>query len=287
MKAKNLLTGLALASSALLSVNTLAAIIPAWDWTTDGGFVNGAGDCNQPGISEAACTLTYDNASGLTPSGIAGTSSVMTWGTPSQRAASTKKQSGLQVVFGASGLVPGDAALLGSAPVMIPAFEDIITNAGWTNTGAAIHYNNILLQTGGFMTSSELFTTFQLLTPGAGPVLGTGIDIDFTESFNFGSADDCSGENPHGTACDDIFSLSLLPDPTSFTIDGQLYKLSFRYFAGPGAILIGEDIFTAEVAPGTSVLFTQARIDTIPVPGVLALMGMGLMVMGWRARKAA
>jgi hypothetical protein len=66
-----------------------------------------------------------------------------------------------------------------------------------------------------------------------------------------------------------------------------MYKLSFRYFAGPGAILIGDDIFTAEVAPGTSVLFTQARIDTIPVPGVLALMGMGLMVMGWRVRKAA
>ena len=69
-----------------------------------------------------------------------------------------------------------------------------------------------------------------------------------------------------------------------FNVLGQLYKLSFRFADGPGAIVQGNTIYTAELNPGTSVIFVQARIDTIPLPGVLALMGMGLVMIGWQVR---
>src|SRR5690606_33416860 len=108
----------------------------------------------------------------------------MTWGTPSTATGSTGEQSGLQGIFGASDAGPYDATLLGSDPVNIPMFEQIITNGGWTNTGAAVHYNNIITTAGGFMDTSVLRTTFQLLTPVPGPEALAEIDITFDETAN-------------------------------------------------------------------------------------------------------
>lgn len=277
MKTKKVVAGLILASSGFLSAGASAAMITNWDWTSDGGFVIGGSTCSNG--AEAACNLQYDNTSGVTPSGIPGTASVITWGTASGQG--TGEQSGLQGVFGASGSGGYNAQLLGSDPVPIPMFEQIITNGGWTNTGAAVHYNNIITTTGGHMATTTLETTFQLLTPGPGPVGMESIDIAFDETVN---QLPCPGGNPHGTVCDDIFSLSDFLDPISFTIDGRLYKLSFQYADGPGALVDGTTVFTAENSPGTAVMYVQGRIDTIPLPGVLALMGMGLMLIGWQVR---
>jgi hypothetical protein len=283
MNTKKVLAGLILASSGFLAASTYAAVIPAWDWATDGGFVIGGGTCSNGG--EAACNLTYDNVSGETPSTIVGTASVMTWGTGSTAGAGTGTQSGLQGVFGSSSAGPYDAQLLNSDPVIIPAFGQIITNAGWTNTGAAIHYNNIITPAGGYMTSSTLSTTFQLLTPDAGAVNLANIDIGFLETPNISP---CATSNPHGTVCDDIFTITALPPPIVFVFDGITYTASFRFADGPGSIVDGNTIWTAELSPGTAVMYTQVRIDAaavpVPVPGVLALMGMGLMMMGWRTR---
>ncbi|MFA5493877.1 MAG: THxN family PEP-CTERM protein [Porticoccaceae bacterium] len=280
MKTKNVLAGLVLASGGFLSMGASAAIIPAWDWVTDGGFAIGGGTCSNG--AEAACNLTYNETGAVTPSGIAGTSSVMTWGTPSPASGS---QSGLQGVFGATGLGPLDAALLGSTPVPIPAFEQIITNGDWTNTGAAVHYNNVITEAGGYMNTSLLVTSFELTNPVGIPFGVVPINIGFTETFNESQAVNCPPPNPHDTRCDDIFSVTPLPGSISFYVGGQLYKLSFRYLAGPGAIIDGDTVYTREDAPGTSVLFTQARITTIPAPGVLALLGMGLLMLGWRVRR--
>jgi len=281
MNMKKILAGLVLSSSGFFVAGASAALINLWDWTSDGGFVIGGGTCSNG--AEAACNLTYDNASGVTPSTVAGTASVMSWGTGSSATAANGEQSGLQGVFGASGAGPYNAQLLGSGPIPIPMFEQLVTNGGWTNTGAAIHYNNIITEDGGYMTTSVLTTTFQLLTPAAGPVNSTDINITFLESHNTAP---CPGPNPHGTVCDDVFSVSALPPPVVFVYDGITYTLTFRFADGPGAIVSGNTIYTAENAPGTAVMFVQARIDArvVPVPGVLALMGAGLMLLGWRVR---
>jgi hypothetical protein len=277
---KKVLAGLILAGGGFLTTGASAAVIGAWDWVSDGGFIEGASTCNIGDFSEAACSIGYDNA-GTTPSGIAGTSSTMTWGTPSGSTASNGEQSGLQGIFGASGSGPYDAQALGSAAVPIPAFEQIITNGGWTNTGAAVHYNNIITTAGGFMNSSVLTTTFELLTPFPLGANTTNLSIQFNETPNSGG---CPDGNPHATVCDDVFSVLALLPSFNFFIDGVQYKVSFQFANGPGSIVSGNTIWTAESSPGTAVIFVQARIDTIPLPGVLVLMGLGLMMLGWQVR---
>lgn len=280
---KRLLAGLILASSAFFTATASAAVIGAWDWTSDGGFINGpsgnpsAATCDN-GALQSACHLQFSNT-GVTPSGIAGTSSIMTWGTPS----SQPNKSGLQGVFGSSGTGPYNAQLLGSAAVAIPEFQQIITNGGWTNTGAAVHYNNPITIAGGNMATSTLTTTFQLLTPVAGPVASTNLNIVFNETPNVSG---CPLGNPHGTMCDDIFTLTGALDPVTFSVMGQIYKLSFRFADGPGAIVSGDTIYTAELSPGTAVVYVQGRIDAVnvPLPGVLALMGMGFMMLSLQVR---
>jgi hypothetical protein len=286
MHTKNVLAGLILASSGLFAVSASAALITAWDFATDGGFVIGGSTCNNGG--EAACDMAYNNgAPAVTPSGIAGTASIMTWGTGVVRTGSTGEQSGLQGVFGTTGEGPYNAQALGGVlPVTIPAFEQILTNGDWVNTGAAVHYNNIIDSTEGYMRTSTLETTFQLTAPVVGPVLGTNISILFTETNNTAP---CPGLNPHGTICDDIFTVTDQLDPIVFTIEGITYTVQFRRIGGPGSIVVNNTIWTAENAPGTSVMYIQARIfsrelRSVPVPGVLGLMGVGLLILGWRTR---
>lgn len=277
MKTRNVLAGVLLASSGLFATGASAAVIGAWDWQSDGGFIDGGSTCDNGGPT--ACDLVHDNTAGVTPSGVAGTSSVISWGTPSN---GNGEKSGLQGVFGASNTGPFNADLLGSGALNIPEFDQIITNGGWTNTGAAVHYNNVITIAGGNMETTTLATTFQLLTPGPGAVVPTQLDIEFNETAN---DNPCVFDSPHGTVCDDIFTLSGTLNPISFFLDGQLYKASFRFADGPGAIVDGDTVYTAEESPGTAVVFVQGRIDTIPLPGVLALMGMGLMMIGWRVRR--
>ena len=275
---KKMVAGLVLAMGGLSAGTASASMIESWDWISDGGFQIGGATCDNG--AEAACSLQYDNTSVETPSGIAGTASMMTWGTGSGGGA----QSGLQGVFGGSMAPdngPFDAQALDSGSVPIPMFEQIMTNGGWTNTGAAVHYNNVITELGGHMTSAVLTTSFQLLSPNVGPLNVANLNIDFNETLNSGS---CTSGNPHGTVCDDVFTLTGNLAPVSFEVDGRLYTASFRLADGPGAIVQGDTIYTAEMNPGTAVMYVQGRIDTIPLPGVLALMGMGLVMIGWQVR---
>jgi hypothetical protein len=283
MKSKKVLAGLILASSGLFAVAASAAIIPSWEWETDGGFVNGGSSCSNG--TEAACDIGYNNgAPAVTPSGIAGTSSIMTWGDPVIRIGSTGQQSGLQGVFGDSGAGPYNAQALGGLlPITIGPFTSIITNGGWYTTGAAVHYNNIITTSGGYMDFATLKTTFELTAPPVGGPNLAILDIEFRETNN---EEPCTFGNPHGTICDDVFTVTDLPPPIVFVIENTIYTLSFQRLAGPGAFIGGDTIWTAENAPGTAVMYIQARIDAreVPVPGVLALMGAGLLLLGWRTR---
>lgn len=291
LKTKNILAGVLLASGGLFATGASAAPIPAWDWVSSGGFINGpdgspsAATCSNGGQSD--CDLGFSE--GVTPTTDPSTSSIITWGEGTSLDNGNGQQSGLQAVFGSSAGGPFDATLLGSDPLSIggdedgnDAFEQIITNGGWFNTGAAVHYNNVITQAGGDLTYTVLSTDFQLTGPVGLPPVSTTLDIMFNETENEAG---CLDGNPHGTVCDDIFTLTGSLDPISFYVGSQLYKASFQFANGPGAIVDGNTIYTAENSPGTAVVFVQGRIDTIPVPGVLALMGMGLMMVGWRVRR--
>ena len=277
-RVRKILAGVVMASSGLVTTGAFAAVA-AWDWETDGGFVVGAGSCSNGG--EAACNLTYDNAVGATPSGIPGTASVMTWGTPT---GASDEKSGLQTITGATGEGPTDTSLLDADPPDIPEFEQIITNGGWTTIGAAVHYNNVIAATGGHMDAAVFRTTFALTAPPALALPAIDIDLTLEETLN---ESPCTPPNPHGSICDDLYQIDAFPDPIDFIYDGVTYTLSFRYLAGEGAIIDGAGfVYTDEDAPGYAILYNQAMITTaIPAPGVLALMGAGLLALGWRVRR--
>lgn len=278
---RNALAGLVLASSGLFTAGASAAVVTAWDFRTDGGFVTAASTCSN-GPGQAACNLTHSQ--GITPSSIGGTATIMTWGTGTSLDNGNGQQSALQGIFGETGEGPYNAQNFGGTdPIIIDQFEQIVTNGGWTNTGVGVHYNNVITLAGGAMNSAILRTSFELTSPLATGTFQTDIDFDFNETEN---ANGCPAGNPHGTMCDDVFELGSTLAPIAFPYMGENYVVQFRIIGGPGAIVEdGNIIFTAEESPGTAVFYIQARIDAVPVPGVLGLMGLGLVMIGWRTRR--
>ena len=117
----------------------------------------------------------------------------------------------------------------------------------------------------------------------------------------------CAGSpNPLGSVCDDIYTvMELSLAPISFILDGYKYEISFRL--EPGATTLVCDgspvpacLAEAGAQPGAGELFKVYAAEgfdseifvaaawtatKIPEPGVLGLLGIGLMGMGLSARR--
>ena len=117
----------------------------------------------------------------------------------------------------------------------------------------------------------------------------------------------CAGSpNPLGSVCDDIYTvMELSLAPISFILDGYKYEISFRLEPGATTLVCdgspvpaclaeagsqpGEgELFKVYAAEGfDSEIFVAAAwtATKIPEPGVLGLLGIGLMGMGLSARR--
>lgn len=180
---------------------------------------------------------------------VANTYHELRWGTP-------LPGSGLRLDNAAPGFISSDG---------VPVLLSTLT-----------HFNNVISAMSATLTGVVLRSQLDL---NFGDVVDTtDFTITFKETPNNGS---CAPPNPNGTNCDDIFELIGGLPTVSFVIGMQTFELELFLVAGPGAAIVDGKIYTRE--PGTSQLFTFARLTQIPEPGSLALLGLGLL--GFRAAR--
>ena len=147
--------------------------------------------------------------------------------------------------------------------------------------------------------------------------LDSKVTIEFWETFNSGEDPLCpDSPAPLGTVCDDVYRVAAFDfDPIFAIRDGFKYTFEFDLLPGPsrnangdvvGATLVcsafspcidqdgdpintGDQIwvFAPEFNPGTSELNVRMRfaVSEIPEPSILGLMGLGMLGLGFAARR--
>ena len=107
------------------------------------------------------------------------------------------------------------------------------------------------------------------------------VNISFTETLNSAP---CATPAPLGSVCDDFFDFDASDlAPVLFSAGGLNYQLIFGLEAGDGTFVDGNRVYTRE--DGVSELFVTARIIQVPEPMTLALLGLGLLGIGFTTRQ--
>lgn len=194
----------------------------------------------------------------------------------------------------------------------VGAPSGLITNGDFVDGGLFTHDNNIINASYDALTSFSLVTSLDLqaFAPDNGATQNVGVTFEnsFSETFNGAP---CEGTST-GIPCDDIFTIDNLPDDANqnlngwfeissdtFTIEDYTYTVFLELenlvalgattcgVAGAPANCIG--LLTEENTLNT--FQTRFRIAATPVsvpePGTLALMGLGLAGLGFARRKKA
>jgi hypothetical protein len=182
--------------------------------------------------------------------------------------------------------------------------SDLLTNGGSVNTHTITHYNNTILAAFSSLETASVITTLTLtpLLPnppygsGALPTLSRTFAVDFIETFNTAGSTACP-DTGSVSKCDDIFVLEAADLVQNFSFLGNFYTLTIGApglgplgsvacgLAGAGADCVG---FRTQELQNTPVTFNfriAGREGSVPEPGVLGLLGLGLAAVGLRARR--
>lgn len=249
-----------LAIGTLIAPAAQAALVTEWDWT----------------VTSVWTGATYSAADGINDGTTVTTASELSWG-----GTSPYTDASAPFETARSALVISDSPA-SSPPTMVT--NSLIPVA--TNTFT--HYNNTIDFDFQTLVTATLDTTLSLTpnTPPGAPPAGFPDTISFSVRFieTLNEAPCFAGSD---TVCDDIFVIELGDLSQQFFYDGFTYQVDIISLLG--GFLGLSDAACTEAGAGLGCVGFQTQegqanverfgllISTVPEPGVLALMGLGLL----------
>lgn len=281
-----------------LTLPSHAALIGSWDWASSTGFLDN-GTPNEASEIPAGALLPpvfvqesapANSVLGESTTNITGATvyEKLSWGLPAPDADGGTDKSSITIENLDSA---GSGAL--------------VTNGAFQDINLFSHENNILQGgSSGSPWGTLLLGGFTIVTPGPVDFIEASMaPLTLAETTNIPLTDDqeedgldedanCSGPNPNGSVCDDIFTTPVLSGEVEFYRDGDYaYFVEFQFDPQATEVFMNGPlvtIFTAE--ENTTTIATQARVTArkVPAPGSALLLGLGLAaVAGFRRRKAS
>jgi hypothetical protein len=174
------------------------------------------------------------------------------------------------------------------------------TNAGPEDSFSVTHYNNVVDQEFQVLDSTALTSTLTLTSTAPASEAGEVIAlpalefvVDFEETFN---ADPCGFPEQTGAACADIFVIDFQALSQQFVIGDFIYTVSIDVedlieLSEQAATIAGssDDPAFGIITPegGENVFAFNFQIDAQPVPnpGSMALLGAGILGLGFAVRR--
>lgn len=178
----------------------------------------------------------------------------------------------------------------GSSPVSSLDLLSLTTLSGINAGDAPVRFNKLThtnrVISSPFDYAIDIVNTLRVKDENGGAIVLTDtnvINIKFTETVN---TIPCLDPASVGTTCPDFFDFNAGGlAPVAFSAGGLNYALIFGLEAGVGTAVVGNRVYTAEDA--TSDLFVTAQIVRVdvPEPMTLALLGLGLLGIGFTTRQ--
>lgn len=177
----------------------------------------------------------------------------------------------------------------GSSPVSSLDLLSLTTLSGIAAGGPAVKFNklthNNIVIPSAFTYAIDIVNTLQVKDENGGAIVLTdtnAIRIAFTETSN---TEPCLDPAPVGSICPDFFDFNADGLASIKFLDslGNHFLLIFGLEAGVGTAVVGNRVYTRE--EGVSELFVTARIIQVPEPMTLALLGLGLLGIGFTTRQ--
>lgn len=166
----------------------------------------------------------------------------------------------------------------------------LITNGDWVQTGVVTHRNQTIAPGSASLASLDLATLFTITNPFVNSIPAM-VGIQFKETRNESNPINCPTPQLSNVGCDDTFAVNLqLPSIKFKDLEGQMYQISFKLnpLSGVTSITNPDGTVTLVTAESSdNQIEFLARLETIPAPATLGILGLSLVMMTLRRNKKA